>query len=151
MQKHIRNLSAGSNHQARNMLNASLKETQIWSIFGPLGSHFGTMLGPFGGPSGGLFGASVPDPFLEKCPFSFKAPTKRALSWSPLGAHFGAVLSSFWGPLGIHFSAFSRTSSKRQKNPQHRRQYHTLGLFLAFPGASRRPFWRPFLGMCFFW
>ena len=108
MQKHIRNLSAGSNHQARNTLNASLKETQIWSIFGPLGSHFGAILAhvwaswtPLWRHCGAHLEFFLGLPF--RTPFWTLSGPLWGPSWAPLGAHLGpswaqdgAKLASKW-------------------------------------------------------
>ena len=50
--------------------------------------------------------------------------------------------------MGVHVSAFFVDIFEKGENPKNRRQYCIFGLFLAFPVASRRPFWAPFRHNC---
>ena len=92
---------------------------------------------------GSMCGFWPPPPFWRSGLFRLRPDQKDTFlepSWSPFWGRFGLILGPLGGPF---FSRFVDIFEKGE-NSKNRRQYCILGLFLAFPGASRRPFWAPF-------
>ena len=116
--------------------------TPFWTLSGPLwgpswpplGAHLGPSWAPFGVILGSLLGSFLGSVFQGRF-----GPLLEP-SWGPFWGRFGLILGPLGGPF---FNRFVDIFEKGE-NSKNRRQYCIFGLFLAFPGASRRPFWAPF-------